>query len=94
MSQKQRSFSDRFWNNKNGEFVVWQRPNPLLWIWIVTVVLGLFLPAGDLAGAVSLIGKIAIVMWGLLEVLWGASYFRRLLGLGVVLLPLVVVLLY
>ncbi|HMH31026.1 MAG TPA: hypothetical protein VK534_00940 [Methylomirabilota bacterium] len=75
------SFYNKFWKDKNGKVVAWQWPNLPLWVWIATTGLGFVLPAGGIANAVSLAGKAAIIIWALIEIIWGASYFRRLLGL-------------
>ena len=85
MSQKQ-SLSDRFWNDKNGKFVVWQRPNILLAFWIAALILSIVLPDSGLERLISLLSGVAIFAWALLELFLGVNYFRRLLGLCVVLL--------
>jgi hypothetical protein len=87
-----RDFWDKFWKDKHGHFVVWQTPNPALWVWIASIVITFILPDGAVADVVGWIGKIAILIWAALELIWGASYFRRLLGLAVLLLPVAVIL--
>jgi hypothetical protein len=83
---RKRSFSNRFWYDKHGNFVVWQRPNFLLWTWAVATTLNIIAPDGFLVRLTSLAGGIAIFVWAALEVGWGVSYFRRTVGAGVLLL--------
>jgi hypothetical protein len=83
---RNRSFSNRFWYDKHGNFVVWQRPNLLLWAWIIAMVLNIILPDGSLIRITSLAGGIAIFVWAALELGWGVNYFRRTLGACVLLL--------
>lgn len=85
MARKQ-SFSDKFWNDKHGRFVVWQRPNALLWIWIIATAISIIMSANLLERILTSLGEIAIFIWALLELSRGVNYFRRMLGLGVLLL--------
>jgi hypothetical protein len=85
MARKQ-SFSNRFWNDKHGNFVVWQKPSALLWTWAVATALNIILPDGMLVRITSLIGGIAIFVWAVLELGWGVNYFRRTLGACILLL--------
>jgi len=88
MAQKQ-NFADKFWHDKHGHTVVWQRPNPLLITWFVAIVLSIMLPDGSLERYVSFVGTVAIFIWAVLELTRGVNNFRRLLGLGVLMLMLV-----
>jgi hypothetical protein len=85
-----RNFDDKFWNDKHGNLAVWQRPNIPLIVWIVTVILGMILSDGPLQRDIGWIGLIAILIWAVMELGWGVSYFRRLLGFAVLLLAVVV----
>ncbi len=74
--------------------VVGQFPNPALWVWFVAVVLGLLELSATHAATVDGIGRGALLVWALDEVVRGASPFRRLLGTVVLagqLVPLVLV---
>jgi hypothetical protein len=84
--QKPRSFSEKFWDDKQGNFVVWQKPNIWLWTWIVTLVIGWFIPYGGFEKFVGLISLIALAIWAILEVYSGVNYFRRTLGVLVLLM--------
>ena len=86
MARKQ-TFSDKFWNDKHGRFVVWQKPNALLWGWLLATVIDIVLPNdGALQRGISLLGGLCIFVWAILELGWGVNYFRRTLGLCILLL--------
>jgi hypothetical protein len=83
---RRKSFSDKFWHDKHGNFVVWQRPNVLLIIWLAAIVLTVILPDSVVQRGIGEIAEIVIVLWAILELFRGSSYFRRLLGFCVLLL--------
>ena len=66
--------------------MVWQRPNFLLWIWIAAFIISIILSDGAFERFIGLLGLLAILIWAVLELGWGVNYFRRLVGLGVLLL--------
>ena len=78
-----------FFKNKNGEIELTQKPNAPIILWFTTVVIGLFLDNGRLSDIVSLIGFGALIIWALLEIFLGISYFRRTLGLIVLVVAIV-----
>lgn len=67
---------------------MWQLPNPALFVWIVTVVVGWFALSAAHATAVADVGRGALIVWALDEVVRGASPFRRVLGAVVLLVQL------
>lgn len=77
---------DEVFRDKEGHIVIWQWPNLPLWTWIIATALG-FILKGTPKTVVSGIGSIALVIWGILEVGWGKSLFRRLVG-GAVLISI------
>ncbi len=81
-----RSFSHKFWEDKRGHFVVWQKPNIWLTTWFLAMVANWLLPSGWLSKSAGFISLIALVVWAVLEFTQGANYFRRLIGLLVLLL--------
>jgi hypothetical protein len=89
MPKNESSFEDKFWYDKDGNFVVWQRPNWALITWFVSFVLTIIIPAGQVDDVLAFIARAAIMIWALMELIWGVNYFRRLLGLAVLLLPLI-----
>ncbi len=81
-----KSFSDKFWHDKHGKFVVAQKPNVFLWIWIAGFLLSIISQTNTVIRDISWIAGISIIIWAILEIGWGVNYFRRLLGLSVLLL--------
>lgn len=71
---------DKFWKDKHGRVVIWQWPNPYLYGWVGLTVLAM-LTHGQTADIFSILGSISLVVWALLEIFKGVNYFRRLLGL-------------
>jgi hypothetical protein len=73
----------RFFQNKHGNLVIWQMPNLPLISWAVFLVLARSLPHTWQQIALWLSFG-SLMVWALLEVVLGASYFRRALGLAVI----------
>jgi hypothetical protein len=69
-----------FVNGKDGEPVLWQRPNAPIILWAAATIVAKFVHASSWHAVVSGIGTIALAIWAILEIGWGASYFRRVLG--------------
>jgi hypothetical protein len=74
----------RWFRSSDGRLTLWQWPNPALWVWLVTVVLGWFDLSAAHASTVDGIRSGALLVWALDELVRGSSPFRRTLG-GVVL---------
>ncbi|GEP35310.1 hypothetical protein NSZ01_30780 [Nocardioides szechwanensis] len=64
----------------DGRLTLWEWPNPALWVWLVTLVLGWFDLSATHASTVDGIHRGALVVWALDEAVRGASPFRRILG--------------
>jgi hypothetical protein len=73
-----------FVNGPDGKPVMWQRPNVPIILWFVFGVGAHFIHASAWPTWLSVISALSLLIWALLEIIWGASYFRRTLG-GVVL---------
>jgi hypothetical protein len=69
-----------FFSDKDGRLAIMQRPNPPLLVWFVFAVLGRLLHQGSIQSTARGISKVAIIIWAVLEVYSGDSYFRRTLG--------------
>lgn len=80
-AQANRSLWDRTWKDKQGHVVIWQMPNIPLIAWVVLTFLALLFNGGWIADALSWVGSAALIIWTLLEIFKGADYFRRALGL-------------
>lgn len=79
-STHRRSLWDRTWKDKNGRIAVWQMPNPWLIGWAVLTTLSLLFTART-ADILSAAGSVSLVVWALFEIFKGINYFRRALGL-------------
>jgi hypothetical protein len=74
--------SPQWWiRDRDGHVVVAQAPNAAILVWLATVVLGwtgLF--DGATASTIRDAGRGALLVWGLDELLRGASPIRRVMG--------------
>jgi hypothetical protein len=82
----------RYVSNKQGRVVLWQSPNAPLLAWLIFTLIGMVLHDGSLRSIVQIAAHIAIIIWALLEVFWGASPFRRTLGVIVLMLTVISIL--
>jgi ABC-type uncharacterized transport system permease subunit len=73
---------DKFWRDEEGRVVIWQTPNAWLIGWATATFVSLFFN-GRTADVLTFIGSVSLIVWSVLEVTKGANYFRRLLGLVV-----------
>lgn len=76
---QQRSFSDKFWKDKNGNVVIYQTPNVWLIGWFILWFASI-LTYGNTSRVLGLIGSVVLAIWALLEIFQGVNYFRRILG--------------
>lgn len=70
--------------DQNGKLTLAQWPNPALAVWLVTVVVGwtgVLEPARS--ATLSDVGRGALIVWALDELVRGTVPFRRLLGAAV-----------
>jgi type IV secretory pathway VirB2 component (pilin) len=74
---------DRFFRDKNGNIVIGQPPNPPIFVWAIASVLQLIFKTGPIHTGLDVIALVAIVIWSLAEIFQGVNYFRRSLGLVV-----------
>jgi len=79
------SLFDRTFRNKNGKITIYQPPNVAEATWIISAILSRIVSQGKLHNLFSAITFGALVTWALMEVLSGVNYFRRALGLVVLL---------
>jgi hypothetical protein len=81
-----RSLWDKLWFDRGGNLVIYQRPNVWIIAWAVLDIVAIFAPSKHTASIAWSIGSAALIIWALLEVFRGVNYFRRALGLIVLLL--------
>lgn len=76
-----RPSSASWWfRSSDGQLALWQRPNPALCVWLVTLAVGRLDLSTTHATAVAGVRHGALLVWALDEVVRGASPFRRVLG--------------
>ena len=75
---------DKFWRDEEGRVVIWQMPNAWLIAWAAFTTASLLFTS-LLADILSWLGSGALIIWALFEVFRGVNYFRRILGLLVLL---------
>ena len=69
-----------FFTNKNGVTVLAQPPNVPLIVWLVFTCIGFVLPAGVIKDVATLVALGSLFIWAAMEIISGASGFRRVLG--------------
>lgn len=82
---------DKTWRNQEGKVVIWQMPNAWLIGWAIFTFMAL-LVSGKTSDVLSWIGEASLVVWCLDEMLRGVNYFRRALGLVVLIYAVVTIL--
>ena len=73
---------NKIWRDEHGDVVIWQTPNAFLIGWAVLTVLCI-VTSGKLSDYFGWAGDLSLVIWALLEIFKGVNYFRRGLGLVV-----------
>ena len=74
----------RLFETRDGDMVVGQFPNAPVIAGVVLTGVGLLIP-GVLGALLAAAGRIAFVVWGVMEIGWGVNPFRRTLGAAVLL---------
>ena len=82
MNQAKRYF-DKFCRDKDGHLAISQRPNLPIIVWVVAWLATHILPYGQANFTANLIAFGSLFTWAWLEIFDGDSYFRRTLGLVV-----------
>ena len=75
-----------FFQDNTGKYAVAQPPNIPVYIIIVSYLLGRIVTTGPWHDVVEAVNSGAIFLWAYLEIMYGESVFRRVLGAGVMLL--------
>ncbi|AVH69130.1 hypothetical protein [Nostoc sp. 'Lobaria pulmonaria (5183) cyanobiont'] len=74
---------DKTFRDSNGKIVLGEIPNPPLILWIVASLLTLVFTTGKINTLLDILANGALFTWAWLELFQGVNYFRRALGLGV-----------
>lgn len=85
-----KTFWEKFWHDKDGRLVVWQSPNALLWSWLALFLLSEFFRNDITKFLNTWVGFIIILIWAGLEAKSGVNYFRRMLGVLVFILVILI----
>ena len=81
METKGITLFDRTFRDSEGNIVIAQMPNLPLIVGLGVIVLQLILPGGKLQTGADLIAFGALFTWAWQEVFGGVNYFRRALGM-------------
>lgn len=76
---------DKIFRDSNGEIVVAQIPNLPIIVWVVASLLKLIFPTGEINTGLDVVAFGSLFTWAWLELFQGVNYFRRTLGLVVLL---------
>ncbi|MFQ4144343.1 hypothetical protein [Chlorogloeopsis sp. ULAP02] len=72
---------DKTFRDSNGNIVLAQKPNLPLIVWILTSLLALIFTTGKVNTALDVLANGSLFTWAWLELFQGINYFRRALGL-------------
>ncbi|HSX47355.1 MAG TPA: hypothetical protein VLF63_01130 [Patescibacteria group bacterium] len=79
---------NKIWRDKRGRVVIWQSPNVLLLAWLILTIVSLLM-SGQKANTIQVLGNISLMLWAILEIVKGVNYFRRGLGLLILILSII-----
>ncbi len=74
---------DKTFRDSDGNVVIAQMPNLPLIVWIVTSVLALIFTTGKINTVLDVVANGSLFTWAWMELFQGVNYFRRSLGLVV-----------
>ena len=82
MSRNQ-TFIEKCYKNKQGNIILAQKPNFPIVVWLISMAITLIVKNGAVHNLFAVLAFGAIFTWAWLELFHGDTYFRRLLGLVV-----------
>jgi hypothetical protein len=74
---------DRLFRDGTGEIIIGQPPNLPILIWVSATLLKLVFQTGQVKLALDLLAFSSLLYWSFLEITQGVNYFRRDLGVFV-----------
>ncbi len=89
MVSKQENPKLRFFKDSEGRVVLWQWPNLPLYGLLLTSILSRVMSGSQYVPGIRSLGDAFLFTWAFLELTQGVNYFRRSLGLIVLLLLIV-----
>lgn len=78
---KEDTLFNRIFRDSDGNIVIAQKPNLPLLVWVAATLLGFFLTDGNIHRALEALAFGSLFTWSWQELFQGVNYFRRLLGL-------------
>src|SRR4028118_281626 len=81
LEAKEPTWLDRTFRDSEGKIVIAQMPNLPLLVGLTATVLPFLLPSGKIQTALDLVAFGALFTWAWQELFEGVNYFRRALGL-------------
>jgi len=78
---RERSLWDKIWKDATDSVVIVQMPNVWIILWVIFDAISLFVSSARVAEVTSWIASASLAVWALLEIFKGANYFRRALGI-------------
>jgi hypothetical protein len=85
----QNSLFDKIFRDNTGNVIIAQMPNPPLWVWLAATVLKLIFTSGNLYAVLDVIAFGSLFTWAWQELFDGVNYFRRTLGLVILIVVIV-----
>jgi hypothetical protein len=77
-------FWDDLWRDNHGKVVIWQWPSIPLYVWALCTAISLIVNKGSTADVFYWVGEIALIGWAILEIWKGVNYFRKALGVVII----------
>lgn len=84
-----RRLVSNFIRDKNSNIAMWQFPNLPLFGWFIFMILAYLTPSEFFKTGLTDLSRAFLFVWSYLEIAQGSSYFRRLLGVIIILVILV-----
>jgi hypothetical protein len=78
-----------FFKDSDGQVAIWQWPSVPLTGWLVCKLLSMVIKTGSTKMAFETLSTAFLFTWAYLEITSGKSYFRRVLGVGVMIVVLI-----
>ncbi|MBC7943623.1 hypothetical protein H7X68_03950 [Candidatus Saccharibacteria bacterium] len=81
--------ASKFIRDKNNNIVIWQSPNLPLFGWFIFMIMAYLAPSEFFKTGFTDLSRTFLFVWSYLEIAQGSSYFRRLVGVIIMLVILV-----
>lgn len=85
----QNTLFDKIFRDSDGNIVIAQMPNLPIILWVTASLLKLVFPTGEINTGLDALAFGSLFTWAWLELFQGVNYFRRALGLGVLIAVMV-----